>query len=187
MNGWIDVNFATIGSSATGLNWANIAQIFSPCLIAAGVAYLVAEVVKIVILLIKNRRFRVREIFKSGGMPSSHTSTVVALAALVGLENGFGSPLFAIAAIFAIVVMTDATHVRRAVGEQGEVLRKLIDRDHKQEGAISDLSRETGAGDEKTRDKLPKPYFAKGHTPPQVLAGALIGVVIGLVVYLLMR
>ena len=81
--------------------------------------------------------------------------------------------------------MTDATHVRRAVGEQGEVLRKLINRDHKQEGAISDIARETGAGDDKTRAKLPKPYFARGHKPVEVLVGGILGILVGITICLI--
>jgi acid phosphatase family membrane protein YuiD len=106
----------------------------------------------------------------------------MALVTVVGLENGFGSAIFAVAAIFAIIVMTDATHVRRSVGEQGEVLRKLIERDHKQEGAISSIARETGAGDDKTRAKLHKPYLARGHRFIEVVVGGVIGATVGLAV-----
>ena len=183
INGGGFASFATLSNS---LGWNDLAQIFSPYLIAAGVGYLVAELIKIAIILAKNRRFRWREIFKSGGMPSSHTSTVVALATVIGLEKGFGSAIFALAAIFAVIVMTDATHVRRAVGEQGETLRRLIERDHKQEGAITDIARETGAGDSKTRAQLPKPYLARGHKPLEMLIGALIGVAVGLATVIIM-
>ncbi len=180
------VNFATIGNAVDGFSWDDLMQVFSPYVIEAAIGYLVAELIKLIILAVKNRRFRIREIFKSGGMPSSHTATVVALAVTIGLKQGFGTALFGLAAVFVAIVVTDATHVRRAVGEQGEALRKLIDRDHKQEGAISEIARETGAGDDKTRAKLSKPYLARGHTAPQVIVGGVIGVLVGVGVCLVM-
>jgi len=181
----INTSFANAVAMTTGLNWDNLIHVFSPYLIAAACGYLLAQLIKVILAATKYREFRWRELFKSGSMPSSHSATVIALATTIGLKDGFGSPLFALAAIFVAVVIYDATHVRRAVGEQGEVLRKLIERDHKQEGAISDIARETGAGDDKTRAKLPKPYFAKGHKPIEVLAGGILGLIIGIAIYLI--
>jgi acid phosphatase family membrane protein YuiD len=181
---WNVVFFATFNNGTNGLSWENLAQIISPYLLAAALGYLVAQVAKVIVSAVKYRSFRWREFLKSGGMPSSHSATAVALTTVIGLTDGFGSPLFGLAAVFTLIVMYDATHVRRATGEQGEVLRKLIERDYKQEGAITDIARKTGAGDDKTRTKLPKPYFSRGHTPAQAIVGAVVGVMIGVIVYL---
>jgi acid phosphatase family membrane protein YuiD len=106
-------------------------------------------------------------------MPSSHSANVTALAVTVGMLNGFGSALFGIAAGFAAIVMYDAMHVRRAVGEQGTVLRKIIERDAKLELEVSELLRK------KPADKLRKPYFTRGHRGIEVAVGGIIGAVIG--------
>jgi len=185
MNTLFNVNFATVNENIVGLDIANFAQIFSPYVMAFFVAYVVTEIIKISLISIKQKEIRWRDAFKSGGMPSSHSAEVAALAMTVGLFHGFGSALFGIAIGFAAIVIFDAFHVRRAVGEQGEVLRKLVDRDHKQEGAISDIARETGAGDEKTRRKLPKPFLVRGHKPTEVIVGTLIGLVVGVIIYVI--
>lgn len=141
----------------------DISAALSPYVLSFVAAYLVTEGIKIVGVIAKHREFRWREFFKSGGMPSSHSANVTALAVTVGMLNGFGSALFGLAAGFAAIVMYDAMHVRRAVGEQGEVLRKLTERD----------------------SKLKKPYFTRGHRPIEVLVGSLLGGLIGIaVVYL---
>jgi acid phosphatase family membrane protein YuiD len=154
----------------------DILAIFSPYLIALLVAYLLTEGVKIVIMASRTREFRWREFFKSGGMPSSHSADVAALATAVGMLNGFGSALFAIALGFAGIVIYDAMHVRRATGEQGEVIKKIIERDAKLEQEVSDILNKKSAG------KLRKPYFSRGHRPIEVLVGSLIGIAVGIVV-----
>ncbi|MCL2037833.1 divergent PAP2 family protein [Candidatus Saccharibacteria bacterium] len=175
------VNFATIHSSTSGLNWENILQIFSPYLVAAVLGYAVAQATKVVILRLRGQKPTWREFFQSGRIPSSHTAFVVAPATVVGLVDGFGSALFAIAAVLVIVVVYDATHVRRSVGEQGEVLRAIIDRDARQEKEIARLTPE----DDKPGKKFTKPYFSRGHKPIEVIVGALLGALIGLLVYLI--
>lgn len=98
----------------------------------------------------------------SGGMPSAHSSTVVALAAIIGLGEGVDSPVFAVALLFAAVVMYDAVMVRYSVGEQGE--------------AIIALLKELKSG-------VKKPKVAKGHLLSEVAAGAAIGLLVAVVVF----
>lgn len=156
------------------LEMHHVFHVVSPCLIAAIAGFAVTVLIKVVILAISKHRLRWSEVVataKSGGMPSSHSATVVALATSVGMIDGFGSAVFALAVIFAVVVMTDATQVRRAVGEQGESIRALLERSS------------TAADDaEEPTPSVRAPYLADGHTPPQVFVGALIGVACGILV-----
>jgi acid phosphatase family membrane protein YuiD len=154
----------------------NILAAFSPYLVAFLLAYLLAEGIKIVVITTRTKKFCWREFFKTGGMPSSHSAVVMALATTIGLLDGFGSTTFAIAVVLAAIVITDATHVRRAVGEQGKVIKKIIERDAKLEQEISSLLGKKAAG------KLQKPYYSRGHTPLEALVGSLIGFIIGIVV-----
>jgi acid phosphatase family membrane protein YuiD len=156
--------------------YADVLNAFSPYLVAFLVAYLITEGVKIVIMTSRHREFRWREFFKSGGMPSSHSADVTALATTIGMLNGFGSAVFAIAAGFAGIVIYDSMHVRRAAGEQGEVIKKLIERDAKLEQEVSEMLSKRAAS------KLRKPYFSRGHKPIEVLVGGLIGVAVGIAV-----
>ncbi|MCL2782570.1 MAG: divergent PAP2 family protein [Propionibacteriaceae bacterium] len=171
----ISLSRASIEALLEKLEWDNVQNAFTPCLLAAIVSFLATVIMKIVILAISTHRLRWSEIVamvKSGGMPSSHSATVVGLASAIGVSQGFGSAVFALSFIFAVVVMTDATQVRRAVGEQGESLRALIAREIQPvEGA-----------DDKQPDGVMKPYHARGHTPLQVLIGALVGLVCGLLI-----
>jgi acid phosphatase family membrane protein YuiD len=154
----------------------DILAAFSPYLIAFVIAYLLAEGTKAVITTIRTKKFHWRELFKTGGMPSSHSAVVIALATTIGLLDGFGSAAFAVAIVFAAIVITDATHVRRAVGEQGKVIKKIIERDAKLEQEVSDILGKRAAG------KLQKPYFSRGHEPMEALVGSLIGLAVGVVV-----
>lgn len=98
----------------------------------------------------------------SGGMPSAHSATVVALAAIVGMREGMDSAVFAVALLFAAVVMYDAIMVRYSVGEQGEAILSLL----------KDL-----------KSGIKKPKVAKGHLLSEVLVGVAIGLVIAVVVF----
>lgn len=99
----------------------------------------------------------------SGGMPSAHSATVVALAAIIGLKLGISSPEFAIALLFAAVAMYDAMMVRYSSGEQGEAIISLLKESH---------------------SKVRPPKVAKGHLPIEVAVGVVIGVAVACVVYL---
>ncbi len=96
-------------------------------LVVALLACLAAQIMKLPIELVKNRKFNLRYLVTTGGMPSAHSSFVGALAAGVGQTMGWESPEFAIAAIFAIIVMYDAAGVRQAAGKQARILNQIID------------------------------------------------------------
>ncbi|MFZ3170701.1 MAG: divergent PAP2 family protein [Carboxydocellales bacterium] len=126
---------------------------------AAGIAVLVAQIIKVFWVLLVERRLWLRMFTEAGGMPSSHSAMVSALATSTGIQAGWNSPLFAVAAIFAAVVMYDAAGVRRAAGMQAEVLNKIID----------DLYQGRPIRFERLKELL-------GHSPVEVLAGALLGI-----------
>jgi len=172
----LSIGFARLEDFLDQVEWHNVVHVFSPCLVAAIAANIVALLLKILILTIKKRRVRgheIGEVAKSGGMPSSHSATVSALAMAIGVSSGFGSPIFALAVVFAIVVMVDATQVRRAVGEQGQVLQALILREN--------IAAEDQEDDQPERGSA-YPYHARGHKPSEVAVGCLVGIVCGLLV-----
>ena len=136
----------------------------SPYIIAIIAAWLVAQGAKYLIIAVKQRSFKsFRQLYLSGNMPSAHSASVVALCVLIGLRDGFDTGLFGLAALFAGVVMYDAVMVRRSSGEQGMALQSLI---------------------KEQKSNVPLPRAAKGHTPVEVLIGAVLGAVIGSVVFL---
>jgi len=136
----------------------------SPYLIAICVAWFGAHIIKYIVKYIKkeDRGFS-SQLFVSGGMPSSHSATVSAVAMVIGLRDGFTSGLFGLAAMLALIVMYDAVKVRRSSGEQGVAICELIK-------------------EQKSEVKLPR--VAKGHTPLEVVLGSLLGLLIGLIVFL---
>ena len=131
----------------------------------AVLSWFVAQMIKILLTLFKEKRLDFTRLFGSGGMPSSHASFTVSLAVSVGFSCSFSSIEFALAAAFAIVVMYDATGVRRSAGEQAAILNKIIDRIGKE--TISETSK-------KLKELL-------GHTPVQVFAGAILGIFIAII------
>lgn len=131
-------------------------------LIIAAVAWLVAGVLKMIIELIINKKLSVARIIGAGGMPSSHTSTVIALAIAIAYDQGVSSVPFALAVIFAIVVIHDAVGVRLETGKQAKVLNTMMFESE----AFKDLDFE----------KQLKEYI--GHTPLQALVGAIVGLVV---------
>ena len=139
---------------------------FSNPLINAGViSWISAQAIKTLLDAVKHRSFNRQRLAGAGGMPSSHSSFVCTCASSVGYMYGWSSPLFAIAAVVAIVVMYDASHVRKAAGEQARILNYIM-----------------------THWKEMKPeIFGKelkellGHTPFQVLMGGILGVAVGLI------
>lgn len=136
----------------------------TPYFTAIIAAWLIAQGVKYLLVAIKNRSFdHVRQLYLSGNMPSAHSATVMALVTVIGLKDGVDSGLFALAALFAGIVMYDAMMVRRSSGEQGIAIQQLI---------------------KEQKSSIALPRAAKGHTPIEVLVGACLGVVIGLVVFL---
>jgi len=125
------------------------------------VAWFLAQSIKVVIGTIQNRRLDMRWFLLSGGFPSSHSSSVSALATSLGLVEGLSSAAFAIAVIFALIVMTDAQGVRQAAGKQAEVLNRII----------NDLYAKKGLKLEHVKELL-------GHTSLEVFAGMLLGIAV---------
>ncbi|NJR75276.1 MAG: divergent PAP2 family protein [Scytonema sp. CRU_2_7] len=131
-------------------------------LLVALVACLIAQSLKLVIELVKNRKLNVRVLVTTGGMPSAHSALVTALATGVGQTLGWASPEFAVAMVFAIIVMYDAAGVRQAAGKQARILNQMID----------ELFHEHPEFD---GDRLKE---LLGHTPVQVIVGSALGITI---------
>lgn len=126
------------------------------------VAWFVAQLAKVVLTLVVERRLDWSRLFGLGGMPSSHSAVVTALAVGVGLRSGFGSTLFAIACVLAVITMTDAAGVRRSAGKQAAMINKIVQEIIQSGGDLPD---------ETLKELL-------GHTPFQVFMGAIVGAVI---------
>jgi acid phosphatase family membrane protein YuiD len=142
-------------------------ELLSPYLIAIIAAWLIAQGAKYFWVATRQRSFNhYRQLYLSGNMPSAHSASVIALVTVIALRDSLDSGLFAIAALFAAIVMYDAVMVRRSSGEQGVAIQKLI---------------------KEQKSSVPIPRAAKGHTPVEVAVGALLGVLIGLVVFLATR
>ena len=133
-------------------------------LLAPVVAWALAQAAKVTLTSVRQRRLNLRVLAETGGMPSSHSAIVAGLTTAVGKYSGVSSASFAIALIFSFVVMYDAAGLRRAAGRQAEVLNRLVE----------DLVHMRGVQEARLRELL-------GHTPIEVLAGALIGFVVGLI------
>lgn len=132
-------------------------------LLAPLVAWTIAQVAKVLLTSYRQRRLNLRVLAETGGMPSSHSAIVMGLTAAIGKYSGVGSAAFAIALIFTFVVMYDAAGLRRAAGRQAEVLNRLVE----------DLVHMRGVQEQRLRELL-------GHTPLEVIVGAAIGLVVGI-------
>jgi len=129
-------------------------------------AWLVAQVIKIIFEFVRSRKFKWALLMSSGGMPSSHSSFVTAVTTVIGLTEGFDSPIFALGAIVSLIVMYDASGVRRAAGNQARVINDIL----------ASLENSGVKLDKKLKEVL-------GHTPVEVLAGGMLGVLIALILY----
>lgn len=132
-------------------------------LLAPLIAWTIAQAAKVIYTSVRQRRLNLRVLAETGGMPSSHAAIVMGLTAGIGKYSGLASPAFAIALIFSFVVMYDAAGLRRAAGRQAEVLNRLVE----------DLVHMRGVQEQKLRELL-------GHTPVEVLVGAALGVLVGI-------
>ncbi len=135
---------------------------------AALAAMVAAQVLKVVLILVLSRKFQPFRLMETGGMPSSHTSSVAALVTGIVMEHGWESPLFAIAMVFGTIVMYDAMGVRRAAGKHAEMINELYSQ-------LSHLF-ESGEAQEKALKTL------LGHTYPQVLVGLILGISVALII-----
>lgn len=136
-------------------------QIFSnKILVTSMTAWLIAQALKVIFVYVKNKRIDFKRLVGSGGMPSSHSALVISLSMSAGRTIGFNSPEFAICIVFAFIVMYDAAGVRRAAGKQARILNAMIQDMH-----------DTGKfPEEKLKELI-------GHTPVEVFAGAIVGII----------
>lgn len=122
------------------------------------------QVFKVIWDLVATHKFNFKRILGAGGMPSSHSAVVTSLATMVGKDNGIDSAIFAVSLIFACIVMYDAAGVRRAAGKQAKLLNKIVET--------------PGLTNLQVQERLVE---VLGHTPTQVIVGAAIGVLVGLI------
>lgn len=134
-------------------------------LVCGGTAWLIAQVLKTIIHALIHRKIDWSRLMGDGGMPAGHSATVSAMAACSGILYGVGSFEFAVTAMLAIIVMHDAMGVRLETGKQAKAINELIQ-------LIEELGK-----DHSSEEKL-KEFV--GHTPIQVLAGALLGIFVAL-------
>lgn len=123
------------------------------------------QLFKLIYDLVKTKKFNFKRILGAGGMPSSHSAVVTSIATLIGKYEGVDTAIFALAFVVAFVVMYDACGVRRAAGKQAALLNKLVET--------------PGLTGVQVSERLVE---VLGHTPVQVLVGALIGIVAGLII-----
>ena len=138
----------------------------NPVIDCALFAWLLAQLIKVIIDVLLLRKFDVKRFVSSGGMPSSHSSMTVACTVAIGKFYGVDDPVFALSAVFSAVVMYDACNVRRSAGDTARLVNQLLNH-------LERLTAEDFADDLKE---------VMGHTPLQVLMGALLGVAVGLLV-----
>lgn len=139
-------------------------SVISPYVIALIIAWIIAHVIKYVIALSKGKQVDfTHQLFVSGGMPSSHAATSVSVWTVILCRDGVSSGLFGLATLVTLIICYDAVKVRRSVGEQGAAIQQII---------------------KKQNLKIDLPRAARGHTPLEILAGSVLGVFVGLVVYI---
>jgi uncharacterized protein len=136
-----------------------------------------AQFIKVPLQYIASKKFDWSLLTSTGGMPSSHSSAVTALATGIAIEEGLGSPFFAIAAVFGVIVMFDASGVRRHAGEQATVINRLVEDFNK-------LLKEVKAWPEKKeQEKRKELKELLGHQPIEVFFGGLTGVLLTLLLH----
>ncbi|MCG3175778.1 MAG: hypothetical protein MOGMAGMI_00711 [Candidatus Omnitrophica bacterium] len=129
-------------------------------------AWAIAQILKVLIGVVREKRFNSKWFLSSGGMPSSHVALSMCLTTCMGLHYGFDSGLFAMSLGFACVTMFDAQGVRRHSGQQAEALNKVLE----------DLYAHKGLQEERLKELL-------GHTPVEVFAGGTLGILIAILAY----
>jgi len=129
-------------------------------------AWLIAQTLKVILGVFREKRFNFRWFVGTGGMPSSHAAGVSALSTSIGVSYGFGSALFAVTLVFSLIVLFDAQGVRYAAGKQAEVLNKMLD----------DIYWKKRLDDKGLKEFL-------GHTPVEVFAGIALGIMVSLLLY----
>lgn len=143
-----------------------ISALTNHILIAPIMAWFVAQVLKFIINALVEKKVSLERLYGDGGMPSGHSATVTTLAAMCGWGCGYNSALFAASVIFAIIVMHDASGVRREAGKQATLIKQLAD-------GFNAMFVEK---DDQIKTEKLKEFI--GHTPLQVVFGALLGLVV---------
>lgn len=133
-------------------------------LITSTYAWIIAQVLKVIFVFLNKGKFDFNRLIGAGGMPSSHSSFVVALSVSVGKVMGFDAPEFAICFVFSLIVMYDAAGVRRAAGKQARVLNAILE----------DMQSTGKVPEEKLKELI-------GHTPVEVIAGAMVGAITAII------
>lgn len=141
-------------------------------LVIPAIVVVLTQILKVVSNLVKEQKIDFSKLLTDGGMPSSHSATVCSLATIVALESSVASTQFAIALILAVIVMHDASGVRYAAGKHAEILNLVIEKD---ENLKENLNK-----NKKLTELL-------GHTKLEVIAGAIIGIILSVIIYMLMR
>lgn len=137
-------------------------------IVTGTVAWVTAQILKTIVHAVVNKKLDLPRLIGDGGMPSAHSSTVTAIAASCGLYYGLASFEFGITVIFALIVMRDAMGVRLETGKQAKVINEIVD--------FVDSMGKNLSTEEKLKELV-------GHTPLQVLAGALLGLMVSFVLY----
>ncbi|SET92451.1 hypothetical protein SAMN05421676_11116 [Salinibacillus kushneri] len=145
-------------------------------ILAALLAPLLAQVIKIPLYYVKNRKWKLELLFSTGGMPSSHTATVVSLTTAMALMEGIQSNSFAISLILTIIVMHDATGVRRQAGRHAVVLNQMAQDFHRLVNTLKHHKMNNYEKREQLKELL-------GHKPLEVFFGALFGIIVAIVLY----
>ncbi|HYG84230.1 MAG TPA: divergent PAP2 family protein [Verrucomicrobiae bacterium] len=134
-------------------------------LLVAFIGWLVSQVGKYLIHSVQVKSFKDwGYLYRSGSMPSAHTSIIVSLVTYTGLIEGVTSSVFALGVVVAAIVMYDAMQVRRSVGEQGRAIEEIIKNSH-----------------------IKRPYIAMGHRPSEVAVGATLGLLVGIVAFFITK
>jgi hypothetical protein len=139
-------------------------------LMVALIAWIIAQIVKLPLTFLSTGRWNWALLASPGGMPSSHSALVAGAAEMIGLMEGFDSPIFAVAFVVAMVVIYDATGIRRQAGRHARIINKMI----------LDMQSGHPLKQEQLREVL-------GHTPLEALAGTLLGIVVAQVAWFIVR
>ena len=142
----------------------------NPVLVCSLIAWALAQTIKIPLEFIHKHRWNWALLFSSGGMPSSHSALMISASLAIGLFHGFDTPLFALSVALAMVVIYDATGIRRQAGLHAQKINILI----------NELFSGQPVSEKQLKEVL-------GHTPREVLGGTILGIVVTLIGWLLMR
>ena len=145
----------------TNIDIFDLSLIFrNKILIIALITWVVNQSLKLMVFYITEKKWDMRRFIGAGGMPSTHSALSICAATTIGLKEGWGSPLFALAIVIAFIIMADAAGVRRETGKQAKVLNKII----------LEFFKEIRLKDNRLKELI-------GHTPFEVIVGAFIGII----------